>query len=310
MAIDYVRTAMHKHVADTEDLHLEEQAVMYMVWLIVPYSAEIGRQLSMRIRKKVKMEMKKAATDIQRFCNQLDIMMAGENGGTEVLEIYDDMLTAFRKEIKIQEENIIDCAREYYDGKKDRDDLAEIAFCYSVTKCHAAIARFSDERLRRIHSLLTFENTKKNLCQLQNLFAKLGRLYEKKNGIAEEDTIFHFYAERDDTELDITGMVDVIRDYYDRLLNDVDMHARIQIPLARFNKTQDDKAKAIGEDIVEMPIDVLGITSDVFTRNNIKIIRDLYCDNGFKALDWSEKEKEKIIAALQEFIKKEALKYA
>lgn len=306
MAIDYVRTAMHKHIAKTEELHLEEQAIMYVLWLIIPYSAEIGRQLSIKIRQKEKMAIKKAATDVQLFCNQLDIMMAGNNGGTEVLEIYDDMLNSYREEIKVQEENIIDCAREAYTGK-DADILAEIAFCYSVTKCHAAIAKFSDERLSRVHSMLTIKNTTDNMQRLQNLFAKLGRLYEKRNGITE--TIFHFYSENQETELQIVGMQDVIKDYYDKLLNDVDMHQRIQMSLLEYNKKQDDKANAIGEKMAQEPITVLGITSDVFKRNNIKIIKDLYAENGFAELDWSEKEKEHIVSALQSYIKTAAMEY-
>lgn len=292
---------------NVKEVRLEEQAAMYMVWLIAPSSAEMGRQMAMKLLKTAKFATKKAARDVNRHCQKMEKMIAGDNGGTEELDIYDGMLDTYRQEMMSEEANIRDCALEHYADYEEKEALAEILFCFSIAKVHCAIAKYENMKLSRMHSLLTIRLAEENLQKLVNLLGKLGYEYEKKNGVKEPIYDAEF---KNDMELAVVGMKDALTFYYDKLLQDTDMHARIQRPLIEFEKKRDEKADAVGKEILSIPIETLGIESPVFKRYDMKTIQDLYDEEGMrKDLDWTEDEKSEIVKALQSFVKAEVLKY-
>lgn len=292
---------------NVQEVRLEEQAAMYMVWLIAPASAEMGRRMSWKVLETAKYAIKKAARDVSRHCQKMEKSIAGDNGGTDELEIYDGMLDTYRQEMYSEEANIRECALEHYEGYEEKETLAEILFCFAITKIHCAIARYENEKLRNMRSLLSIRLAEDNLSKLVNLLGKLGNEYEKKCGVKEPIYNAEFNS---DMELAVVGMKDVLVCYYERLLKDTDMHARIQRPLIEFEKKRDEKADAVGREILAMPIEALGVESPVFERYNMTTVQDLYNDEGLrKDLDWSEDEKSVIIKALQKLVKKEVFKY-
>lgn len=290
-----------------EDIRLEETAAMYMIWLIAPASAEIGRRLAWKILKNAKFEIKKAARAVSRHCQSMDKKIAGDNGGTEILEIYDGLLDSYREEMKNEEFNIMACALEHYEGYKEKEILAEILFAFSITKIHRAIVLYENKKLGRMQSILDISLAEKSLSTLVNLLAKLGYEYEKKCGVREK---VYDSELLNDVELAVVGFKDVLTDYYDRLLSDTDMHARIQRPLIEFENNRSVEAEALGNEILSRSIDELCVESPVFERYNMKIIQDLYTEKGLRTdLDWNDEEKEVIVKALQVYIKKEVLNY-
>ncbi len=292
---------------DMEDIRLEETAAMYMIWLIAPSSAEICRRLAWKILKNAKFEVKKAARAVNKHSQSMEKMIAGDNGGTEILEIYDGMLDSYREEMKNEEFNIMACALEHYDGYKEKEILAEILFAFSITKIHRAIAKYENQKLGSMHSILDISLAERSLTTLVNLLGKLGYEYEKKCGVKEK---VYDVEICNDVELAVVGFKDVLTDYYSRLLSDTDMHARIQRPLIEFENNRCVEADAVGKEILATPIDVLEIESPVFERYNMKTIQDLYTEKGLRTdLDWTVGEKEVIVKALQKYIKKEVLGY-
>lgn len=289
--LNYVKHAATKRA---EYIHLEEKAILYTQWLILPSSAEIGRRLTQKILKDAKFEIRKAAKKVSKECNQIDIMMAGENKG-EVLDIYDDMLTDFRKEMEVQEENILDCCKEHYED----EILAETLFAYVITKVHRAIVYHSSLSLKRGHSMVNIEGCLKYVTILLDGIADLGRALEKKAGIKE--TIFMKHTEEDKDNM-IVGLSDVIGDYTHRLLNDIEMHQHIQTPFMEHQKKVDEDAQKLGEEILEEPISVLECETDFFEKNNIKYIKDLYGDNGLREFECDEKTKKMVIKALRNHV--------
>ena len=300
-----VKTSMNNR--NLEDIRLEETAAMYMIWLIAPASAEIGRRLAWKILKNAKFEVKKAAKAVSKHCQAMDRNIAGDNGGTEILEIYDGMLDSYREEMKNEEFNIMACALEHYEGYKEKEILAEILFAFSVTKIHRAIAMYENKKLGSMCSILDISLAERSLSTLVSLLAKLGYEYEKKCGVKEKV----YDAELlEDVELAVVGFKDVLTDYYERLLSDTDMHARIQRPLIEFENNRSVEADAVGKEILATPIDVLEVESPVFGRYDMKTIQDLYTEKGLRTdLDWTDGEKEVIVKALQKYIKKEVLGY-
>lgn len=285
---------LYASMLKAKDIHLDENAVMYTQWLILPASAKIGWRLAQKILKTAKYEVRKAARKVAKECNQIDIMMAGDNK-EEILDIYDNMLKDFRKEMEVEEENILECCKDYYNN----DILAETLFAYAITKLHRAFVYQSSLSLKKGKSMLNVDGSLKYITILLDSIAELGRALEKKDGITS--TVFSKHTEEDkDTE--IVGLRDVIGDYSYKLLNDVEMHQRIQTPFAEHQKKMDAEAEKLGNDILEQPISVLEIETDFFERHGITLIKDLYGESGLKDFDWNDDEKKNISAALRNYI--------
>lgn len=273
----------------------EEQAVRYMSWLFVPSSAEFLRNAISGLKKDkslYRQEIKKMCKDAMRLITYIDHNTATCSHDDEEIWAYDDMMTNFVGEMSDEVGKIKDALSKEYKGTL-KEHIVNFALACNISRIHGLCLDNHQKALMAAGSRLNIGGAINLNKRVNSIAQSICELLEKKSGtiLPEKSEEFN----------------EICMDYFKKLYEDEEMHARIQQPIVEYNKKLNKEAEDKCGEILNQPIDILVLspkTKSILIEGGVDKIGDLYEENkGYRKIKGiGEKRMEEIKGALKRLV--------